>query len=124
MTRTAQFEQLEPQAKLAKASDGLLLFECPGCKSAHYIRTDPQQPLSGLWTWNGSMEAPTVSPSILVRGVRPITDEQADRIMAGEKIEPIPTVCHSFVREGRIEFLGDCTHELAGHTVELPNIEE
>ncbi|MGC4033677.1 MAG: hypothetical protein QM754_18485 [Tepidisphaeraceae bacterium] len=27
--------------------------------------------------------------------------------------------CHSFVRDGQIEFLGDCTHELAGKTVPL-----
>lgn len=30
-----------------------------------------------------------------------------------------PHVCHSFVRDGRIEFLSDCTHALAGQTVEL-----
>src|SRR5436309_254590 len=28
-------------------------------------------------------------------------------------------VCHSFVRDGLIEFLGDCTHPLAGRTVPL-----
>lgn len=28
-------------------------------------------------------------------------------------------ICHSFVRNGKIEFLSDCTHELAGKTVEL-----
>ena len=31
-------------------------------------------------------------------------------------------VCHSFVTDGRIQFLGDCTHDLAGHTVELPDL--
>lgn len=30
-------------------------------------------------------------------------------------------VCHSFVRAGKIEFLGDCTHALAGQTVALPD---
>ena len=29
------------------------------------------------------------------------------------------SVCHSFVTDGKIQFLGDCTHELAGQTVEL-----
>jgi hypothetical protein len=29
-------------------------------------------------------------------------------------------VCHSFVTEGRIEFLSDSTHELAGQTVPIP----
>ena len=35
--------------------------------------------------------------------------------------DPTVTRCHSFVREGRIEFLSDCTHALAGQTVELPD---
>lgn len=39
--------------------------------------------------------------------------------MSGDKIEPKPKVCHSFVRNGKIEYLNDCTHELAGQTVEL-----
>jgi len=29
-------------------------------------------------------------------------------------------VCHSFVTDGNIQYLGDCTHELAGQTIELP----
>jgi hypothetical protein len=42
--------------------------------------------------------------------------------MAGEVIEPIPTVCHSYVTDGKIRFLDDCTHELAGKTVELEDV--
>lgn len=30
--------------------------------------------------------------------------------------------CHSFVRDGQIEFLSDCTHALAGKTVSLPAV--
>jgi hypothetical protein len=37
----------------------------------------------------------------------------------GEKQEQ--RVCHSFVTDGRIQFLSDCTHELAGQTVDLPD---
>jgi hypothetical protein len=29
-------------------------------------------------------------------------------------------VCHSFVSEGVIQFLDDCTHSLVGQSVELP----
>jgi hypothetical protein len=32
--------------------------------------------------------------------------------------------CHLFVRDGRIEFLSDCHHELAGKTVEIPDWDE
>jgi hypothetical protein len=53
------------------------------------------------WTFNGDFVSPTFSPSILVTG--------------GENIR-----CHSFVEEGKIRFLDDCNHALAGKTVQLP----
>lgn len=105
--------------KANRAEGGLVLFYCPGCRCHHGPRVEGVNP----WQWNGSLESPTFSPSILVRGTVPITDNEHARIMAGEKIEPKPLVCHSFVREGRIEFLSDCTHELAGQTVEIPDLD-
>ncbi len=30
---------------------------------------------------------------------------------------------HSFVVDGHIQFLGDCTHELAGQTVDIPDFD-
>lgn len=106
-------------AKAARGTDGFLLFFCPGCEEAHGIPVDG----SRGWKWNGSLDSPTVEPSILVRGTKRITDAEADAIMRGEHIEPEPRVCHSFVRNGQIEFLSDCTHALAGKTVELPDWE-
>lgn len=85
-----------------KLEDGSIAFECPGCGSAHRV-------IPGRWTWNGSLELPTFSPSVLVTWTY------------GDSHEP--RRCHSFVRDGRIEFLGDCTHDLAGKTVDLPEIE-
>ena len=76
-----------------------------------------------MWTWNNDREKPTLSPSILVRSTVPITDEERDRIMAGETFEPRPLVCHSYVTDGRIQFLSDCTHALAGQTVDLPDMD-
>lgn len=87
-----------------------LLFECPGCDMLHvvYVESGAGANLP-LWTWNGSKAAPTFSPSVLVR--YPWGEDRHER------------VCHSFVTAGRIQFLGDCTHALAGQTVELPEIE-
>ncbi len=31
--------------------------------------------------------------------------------------------CHSFIEKGKIRFLPDCTHSLAGQTVDLPENE-
>jgi hypothetical protein len=76
----------------------MLHVGCPGCGGAHQVTVEkqPEDP-SPLWEWDGSLDAPTVSPSILVR----------HRV-----------VCHSFLRAGRWEFLADCTHEMAGQTAD------
>lgn len=110
------------KTSLAKGLEGeqLLMFWCPGCDEAHgpiVARVRPERP---LWVWNGDRDRPTLSPSILVQGKRPITNEEADRILAGEALAIPDRVCHSFVRDGQIEFLSDCTHALAGRTVSLP----
>ena len=57
------------------------------------------------WGWNGSLTAPTFTPSI---NVWP----------EGRARWGYPR-CHSFITDGRIQFLGDCEHELAGQTVAL-----
>ena len=100
-------------AKLYEMAPGLLVFHCPGCGYSHPFHVAPQRreprgdgSPAPLWEWNGSMDAPTFSPSLLVFGMVP---EQR---------------CHSFVREGKIEFLGDCFHELRGQTVEIPDWED
>lgn len=87
--------------------DGKIAFDCPGCGMSHAVNTDPDVP-GPRWSWNSSFDKPTFSPSILVRW-----DFGPDHT---------PKVCHSFVREGMIEFLGDCTHTLAGQTIPLPEI--
>lgn len=95
---------------LRMAEGGRLLFWCPGCDGAHMVRVASTD-LPGGWTFNGNHERPTFSPSILV------TYNGPD---AGIDDAP-PAVCHSFVRDGQIQFLGDCTHALAGQTVPLPD---
>jgi len=97
--------------KLNQANDGMLIFYCQGCGECHGV--------NDRWTFNGSFENPTFSPSILVRGTQRLTDEEYDLIMSGTQIEPKPLVCHSFVTDGKIQYLNDCTHKLAGQTVDL-----
>jgi hypothetical protein len=88
----------------------LLAFRCPGCKTSHHIQSGADS--GPNWDWNGSFDKPTFSPSVLV--TYPGVD-------AGQEGAP-PAVCHSFVRDGQIQFLSDCTHALAGQTVDLPEI--
>jgi hypothetical protein len=77
-----------------------------------------------VWGWNGSVDAPTFTPSILIRGVQPLTDAEAESVFNGENIEPRPLYCHSFVNDGRIQFLDDCTHSLKSQTVDIPEWED
>lgn len=90
------------------------LFHCPGCNFAHGIRTatwpmpenltDKQKEwFANKWLWDGNFNSPSVSPSLNVKG-------------AEDK-----TVCHSFIENGKIRFLTDSVHSLAGQTVELPD---
>jgi hypothetical protein len=81
----------------------LILIHCPGCKCAHPFEIEAPR-FSG-WTWNGSLDKPTFTPSLLCN-----QDSPESR-------------CHSFVTDGKIQFLSDCHHELAGQTVELPDWE-
>lgn len=84
-------------------------FWCPGCAMSHVLRTKPTG-----WAFNGDHESPTFSPSVLVTWSEwGGTEDPAD---------DIKHCCHSFVTDGRIQFLGDCTHALAGQTVDLPSV--
>ena len=76
---------------------------CPGCKCGHpiYVRGANQ------WQFNGDHDRPSFSPSLLVYPNS-----------AGQKR------CHSFIVDGKWQFLADCEHELANQTVEIPDYPE
>lgn len=72
---------------------------CPACKCGHG--------LDSRWTFNGNYDKPTFSPSLLIQGH-----------LGSDKYG----TCHSFIRDGMIQFCSDSTHELSGKTVPLDTI--
>ena len=100
----------------------LALVWCPGCNAQHpFWVQDPAKPPTEhpnlTWEWDGNMDAPTFSPSLLVQNSRFFEPgEPAD----GARQWLGSGTCHSFLRAGRWEFLGDSGHHLAGQTVDLP----
>lgn len=98
--------------KLRSLEGGRVMFWCPGCDGAHQVSVG--QGSGPRWGYNGNPDAPTFTPSINV------TYNGPD---AGVEGAP-PAVCHSFVTDGRIQFLNDCTHSLAGQTVEIPDFDK
>lgn len=86
---------------------GNFMHYCPGCKMLHSINTKTRNINNAIWSFNGDQNKPTFAPSINIRW-EPVKG-QAGR-------------CHYFIKDGMIEYCSDSTHELAGKTVELPDL--
>lgn len=113
-----------------------IVFGCPGCKSAkvgsthmlhvHWtppetqeheeVRTKPH------WKFNGDHVRPTFHPSILATYGCPPDCTEVHLEDDGEHWPYF--VCHSFIENGRIQYLEDCTHSLRGQCVDLPDMTE
>lgn len=126
------------KANIVRDQQGLfygIRWDCPGCEvdsrgsGAHILpvrwlppgETQESPHVAGKphWDFNGDMDAPMFSPSVLSTW-----DEYQ-----GEGVAPKKHVCHSFVgcngaAPGKMIFLGDCTHELAGKVVDLPDLKK
>ena len=101
---TAFSDMEAPSNLLRRDVNGDLWFICPGCEKKHRVCVDRSQSVS--WDYNGNPERPTFSPSVLVTW------------------PGLTKRCHSFVTDGQIRFLDDCSHKLAGQTVPLPAWED
>ena len=75
-------------------------FFCPACGFGHWFKIKGDGP---KWTWNEDRDKPTISPSILA---------WSDDFR-----------CHSFVKNGKIKFCNDCTHDKKGQEMGLPDWE-
>lgn len=78
-----------------------ILVWCPGCDNLHSLTTDLAPGRSGaLWRYNRNEDAPTFTPSLMVNKYN------------GSR-------CHSYIRDGRWEFLSDSSHPYAGMSVAM-----
>jgi hypothetical protein len=92
----------DPPELIHRVNHERVAFWCPGCDRAHglWVRPHPD-----AWEFNFDFVKPTFLPS-----VKATWEDGPNRD---------PKVCHSYVKEGLIEFLADSTHALAGKTVPL-----
>lgn len=90
---------------------GRVSWVCPGCKGEHNVTVSgTKNSMGATWGWNGSVDNPTFTPSVMVQYHHPTKN--------------IAYQCHCFVRNGVIEFLGDCNHELRGQKVPMTEYPE
>lgn len=85
-----------------------LSMPCPISDRILPVITKGDRKNTPCWTWNGDTEKPTLKPSILTK------TEYNEKVI----------VCHSFVTDGIVEFLPDCTHDSAGKILDLLDIED
>lgn len=113
-------------SKVLRSREGNgLSFWCPGCKTAHGLNIGEGP--GARWGYNGNPEKPTFTPSVLVTTGHYCQGRAHEGCWCtyyaehpNEERDFECVRCHSFVRDGRIQFLDDCTHALAGQTVDLP----
>ena len=78
------------------------MYYCVGCLEEHAFGIKAEN-TGGHHSFNMDLDNPTVSPSLL------------------QNFTPGKT-CHSFIRNGKIQYLGDCWHWKKGKTITLPDI--
>ena len=113
------------KAKLFDEEKGHYIIACKGCGCEHIIAVGTPFTNGAKWTFNFNFEAPTFQPSLLVKSGKyagpsewyQSLDEEG-RKFADEYSE----ICHSFITDGKIQYLSDCTHALANQTIELPEV--
>jgi len=97
-------------------------FWCPGCREIHAVWTKGRL----AWAFNGNEEKPTFTPSLLLDSYNyepPVTYENYKEFEQNPwPQQKVRRICHSYIIDGNIVFLGDCTHGLAGQTVPLPDM--
>ena len=113
-------------AKLRSSGEGRLTYWCQGCETSHQVSVGG---LGAIWEWDGNAEAPTFKPSVRVTSGHYVSTHKAgDKCWCTYAVEhpdrPVPfrcQRCHTYIRGGMVEFLGDCSHALAGQTLPLPD---
>lgn len=118
-------------------------FKCPGCGWNHHLTVNGRKNGAGAtWQFNGDVNNPTITPSIKAWSdyddhstltdadygpwyPHPKVAAASTRdVLPGSKhkLVHVTFCCHSFVTNGKIQFLNDCTHDLKGQTIELPEL--
>lgn len=100
--------------------DGQYGFWCPACDTVHTLNT-------AIWTFNGDHDKPTFAPSVLITSGHYVTwyKEGSPCWCTYNRDHPehpsrfACTKCHSFVTDGVIRYLSDCTHAMAGKEIKM-----
>lgn len=97
-------------AFLRKTEDGYAHW-CPACRELHNFSTLKRNSSNALWEFNNDFMRPSFVPSMNIRADFALEDGG-------------PDVCHYFLQDGRLSYLGDCTHAFRNCVITLPPLPE
>lgn len=106
-------------SRFLRRFDGGYTHWCPGCKEMHGI--------FDRWQFNGNVDRPTFTPSVKITGKQTVKNERGE--WTGEWVldangNALDECCHYILTDGVMNFCGDCTHDLRGQSVPLPELPE
>ncbi len=108
-------------SKLRSAEDGGFFYWCQGCEEMHHVNAG--------WAFDGNLDAPTFTPSVLVQtGHYAPGWKGPDCWCTYNAAHPDNPSgyecrrCHTHIKGGIVQFLPDCTHNLAGQNLPLPDL--
>lgn len=113
---------------LRSQANGGLLYWCQGCNESHAIQVGEGS--GPRWGYNGNPDKPTFTPSVLVTTGHYVSWHKPEDSCwctyrganPEEKDAPSCQRCHTFITDGKVQFLSDCSHALAGQTLDLPEL--
>lgn len=110
------------KTKLWDEKHGAYKIKCPAGHN-HYINTNVPNQQNAQWAFNGNLDFPTFTPSI-----NESTGYFVDPNIQGDEgdeefIKQNSYRCHFIVTDGKIYFCPDCSHDLKGQTLDLPDID-
>lgn len=98
--------------RIRQLSSGWVSFHCPACGYGHAVPVNGTTAKDSTgkdvsWEWNNNLELPTLKPSIMVNRVA----------------FPGYPKCHIIITDGKLHFMGDCSHDLKGKVVEMEDVD-
>ena len=121
--------------KLRSVENGGIMYWCQGCETTHLIYVGDGT--GTRWEYNGNPDRPTFTPSVLVTTGHYVEYRDDNKKCWctmdwdewGKKYPDEPrrkwqkcVRCHTFITDGMVQFLSDCTHQYAGQTLPLPDL--